>query len=222
MRVDLTYRRLRRRLRGLRIDRVLDVGCGDGALLRRFLDDGADVVGCDPGLLGRPVDERVSQLSAVHACTLDELPDSEPFDLVLAVHVVEHLPTAVPAWQSLLHRTRPGGTVYAVTPAADSGQLDAFEDAWWMLDDPTHVRFYSGDSLAQAALAAGAAAVVIRRPRDDSLMCEGMSVGNWLSDKGVSARVASTLGLLSAPVFAGRRMVNSKWSPVIEAWVTAS
>jgi len=221
LRVSLTYRRLRARLRGTRIDRVLDVGCGDAALLRHFLDDGAQVVGCDPGMLGRPVDPEVGARGAVHPCTLEELPDLGTFDLVLAVHVVEHLPSAVPAWESLLARARRGGTVYAITPAADSAQLGTFGAAWWMLDDPTHVRFYSEDSLARAALAAGAAAVVVRRPRDDSLMCEGMSAANAAVDRGVPERLTGALGYLAAPALVVRRLAAPRWSPVLEAWVTA-
>jgi len=212
VRVDRTYRRVRTLVRSARVRRVLDVGCGDGALLRRFHDDGAEVVGCDPGMLGRPLDATLDAQGALHACTLDELGDVGDFDLVLAVHVIEHLPT--PNLQPLLNRVRPGGYFYAITPAADSRQIQRYGSAWWMLDDPTHVRFYSADSLARAAVAAGAQAAIIGRPRDDSLLCDGLSFSNSVSDRGVP--LATAIGLAAAAPLVVRRAVSATWSPVID------
>ena len=92
--------------------RILDVGCGDGALVERLAEGGLDAVGVDPRAPGRP---RLIQRS------LEELEPHEPFDAACAVMSLHHadLDRVVPTIARLL---RPGGRLYV------------FEFAWETYD----------------------------------------------------------------------------------------
>ena len=93
--------------------RILDVGCGDGALVERLAEGGLDAVGVDPRAPDRP---RFVQRS------LEELDPPEPFDAACAVMSLHHadLARVIPTIARLL---RPGGRLYV------------FEFAWESYDE---------------------------------------------------------------------------------------
>jgi 2-polyprenyl-3-methyl-5-hydroxy-6-metoxy-1,4-benzoquinol methylase len=82
--------------------RVLDVGCGDGALVARLTAHGLDAVGVDPNAPAGPrlIRERVEDASSIGR-----------FDAVCSVMALHHsaLERVVPAIVSLL---RPGGQLF--------------------------------------------------------------------------------------------------------------
>jgi hypothetical protein len=69
----------------------------------------------------------------------------------------------------------PGGRFYFVTPNAESMGLEVFRDAWWNLEDPTHLNFFSGRSLAAMLQKAGFHDVRVEIPILDSLTIEANS-----------------------------------------------
>jgi hypothetical protein len=69
----------------------------------------------------------------------------------------------------------PGGRFYFVTPNAESMGLEIFRDAWWNLEDPTHLNFFSGRSLTAMLQTAGFHDVRVEIPILDSLTIEANS-----------------------------------------------
>jgi ubiquinone/menaquinone biosynthesis C-methylase UbiE len=78
-------------------DRVLEIGCGDGALVRRLMTD-YDVIGVDPS---------ASPEAAVLAIPFEEL-EAAPFDVVFASVSLHHLADLTAAVAALRRLTRPG------------------------------------------------------------------------------------------------------------------
>src|SRR5262249_50548382 len=75
-------------VRAVRPKRVLDLGCGPGAVARALLHDGAEVVGVD---VNEPPQGAVSRFFEADLDT-DPLPvDPFDFDCVLLLDVIEHL-----------------------------------------------------------------------------------------------------------------------------------
>ena len=182
--------------------------------LRRFLDDGAAVAGCDPDQLGIDVDPVVRDRGHLVAGRIESLPRTEgEHDLVYGVHVLEHVDdvgTTLAAARGLL---RPGGQVQMLTPAGDSDGLRFHGESWWMLEDPTHVRFFSEHSLRRAAEAAGLVDIEIRRPVLDSLSADAASLVRRVRPAprpgGVlGSRPALALAAASAPAVALARTVR--------------
>ncbi len=97
---------------------TLEIGCGDGKILRTALDNGWDVVGLDLSLPAiRSALERTGAPGRGVCLQGDgeHLPFRESvFDIVIAVHIMAHLDTAGRrrAAAEITRVIRPGGTFY--------------------------------------------------------------------------------------------------------------
>jgi SAM-dependent methyltransferase len=119
---------------------ILDIGCGDGRLLRSFQNTGRyELHGIElPG----PAAERAAKIPAIHLHlgTLEatELPPAS-FDLITLVHVFEHLPRPRETLDQLTRLVRPGGRLFLAFPNIRSWQVRVFGEDWFHLDPPRHL-----------------------------------------------------------------------------------
>jgi SAM-dependent methyltransferase len=222
VRLALTYRRLRG-LAGPGLRTVFEAGFGSGALLRKFADSGVSVAGADPGGLGVRIDPVVLAGGALTFGPVEEATGPPGgYTLVIAIHVVEHVPDPagfVAACASLL---APAGRLVLVTPAGDSAGLRRFGASWWMLEDPSHVRFFSARSLGLLLAQAGLSQVSIERPVTDSLGVEAASSVRRLRRAPAADGVLPSLGtrlavLASLPVVLPARAVSRQLRPTLQA-----
>jgi SAM-dependent methyltransferase len=104
--------------------RVLDLGCGNGAYLRALRERGIDAVGCDlsPGML-RAAGEHPRLVNG----DAMRLPfDDAAFDVVLAPHMLYHVPDRTAAAREMRRVLRSGGVAVAVTNGR--GHMRALRD----------------------------------------------------------------------------------------------
>lgn len=219
MRLLLTHRLLQR-ASPHKPASVFEIGYGSGQLLRAFADDGARVGGADPDQLEVAVDPVVAAGDGLHPVAVEDLDEDvvehTAADLVFGVHVVEHVRDPARTMQVAARLASPGGTLAFLTPAGDSDGLHRWGSAWWMLEDPTHVRFFTADSLTRLAHSAGLQDVQVHRPLLDSLVTDAASAARRrgtgpagaLADRTVLARAA-----LSAPWVLTRRTVQPRSRP---------
>jgi len=123
--------------------RILDVGCGRGEFLDVAADAGLETHGVDldPAMLAH-----AGAHQTVEAEALDYLQSTpETFDVVSALHVIEHLPVDQGAALVRLGGGRlvPGGSLIVATP--NPGSLPTIAHEFWK--DPTHVRPYDVELL---------------------------------------------------------------------------
>ncbi len=150
-------------------ERVLDVGCGEGAFAAALLGAGCEVVAAD--IAQEPLRRAAARHPGPELHRLEDesrwgLADAS-FDVVWAGEVIEHvLDTA--AWLSELRRVlRPGGSLLLSTPRLGPAQLLAAAlspAAFARRFDPRadHVRFYSRRMLAALILDFGFDEVDVR------------------------------------------------------------
>jgi 2-polyprenyl-3-methyl-5-hydroxy-6-metoxy-1,4-benzoquinol methylase len=151
-------------------ERVLDIGCGDGAFAAALAHAGARVVGIDVAAEPlRRADAREAELELrlVEADAPWPLPD-ESFDVVWAGETIEHV-ADTGGWLSEAHRVlRPRGRLLLSTP--DHGRLRllllalsqrAFAQHFHPLAD--HLRFYTRGSLKEVLRANGFQLVTVTR-----------------------------------------------------------
>lgn len=133
------YARLARH-HGPRQGKVLEVGCGLGHLLT-FLVDHYQVVGTDVNAWAleearqNVPQGQFFQLSAEDMHLLEEA----AFQILIAKHVVEHLPEPEQALSEFSRLLAPGGLLLLATPNLDSPMRRRKKENWIGYQDPTHI-----------------------------------------------------------------------------------
>jgi 2-polyprenyl-3-methyl-5-hydroxy-6-metoxy-1,4-benzoquinol methylase len=95
--------------------RVLEVGAGIGCTVKVFEQAGFLAEGIDPGGEFLKFSRRHLQAN-VHVNTLENLPGHQRCDVVLLVHVIEHLRSPRAALQHISGLLGPGGMLYVECP----------------------------------------------------------------------------------------------------------
>ena len=113
---------------------ILDVGCGEGALLRALYTNGFNnLQGIDPYLTAE-VDHPGLRIQS------KELPQAEgTFALVMAHHALEHMADPL---EALLHMKRlcgAGGSILLRLPVAGCRSWSKYKANWFALDAPRHL-----------------------------------------------------------------------------------
>ena len=116
---------------------VLDVGAGDGTLVRALREGGRDAVGLEregggPELRDTPVEDVEGEWAAV-----------------VFWHSLEHLPEPGEAIDRGAALLEPGGVLMVAVPNSDSLQARAFGGRWFHLDRPRHLVHLSASILAR-------------------------------------------------------------------------
>jgi SAM-dependent methyltransferase len=94
--------------------RVLDIGCGSGALSARLADAGFDVTACDLDL----DDYAADPPATIWDIGADSIPAElvDTFDVVCAIEVLEHVENPLLALRNIRRTLRPEGILVASTP----------------------------------------------------------------------------------------------------------
>ena len=142
----------------LRARRVVDIGCGNGALCRELASRGYEVVGCEPSAEGLRFAQDAAPQLVFHELGVDDDPSvigNQSFDVAIATEVIEHLvrPFNLPHFAKQL--LRPGGHLIISTPyhgylknliLALTNRWDAHLNPFW---DGGHIKFWSYKTLSQ-------------------------------------------------------------------------
>lgn len=112
--------------------RILDVGCGNGALLKLLRSKGsaswqlhANDINAD-GLRSLQAEG-----FTIHPGRVEELVVGEPFDLVILNQVIEHLADVRSVLRGISRILRPGGAILIETPSSDGLDARAFSGRHW-------------------------------------------------------------------------------------------
>ncbi|OBI73004.1 class I SAM-dependent methyltransferase [Mycobacterium sp. E740] len=116
-------------------EKVLDVGCGPGALTSHLLAAGTQVAAIDPSPpFVEAIRARFPDLD-VRQATAEQLPyETAAFDAALAQLVVHFMREPVAGIRQMARVTRPGGVVAACVWDGQAGALAPFWDAVHVLD----------------------------------------------------------------------------------------
>ena len=96
--------------------RVLDIGCGYGAIISTLRDEyDCDVVGLDPAPQAAEHARRFFELELTPV-TLQDYQTARPFDVILAIHSLEHVPDPAAFLRKTGELLAPGGHVFLECP----------------------------------------------------------------------------------------------------------
>ena len=146
-------------------DRVLDIGCGDGALLRTLQEFGAAPTGIDLDPQGAEYLVKTYHIPVVVApfetCQLAE----GQFDAVVATHVIEHFFEPVDAMKKIHRLLKPGGLLVLETPNILRPKV-----GFHRLFSVPHNYYFSPRTLCLAMRRAGFTPIAVREFYRDSFV----------------------------------------------------
>lgn len=129
---------------GLRLgNRVLDVGCGAGNLIRILQVAGLQCTGIDPFLPGDTRTPEGAQLLKADLLTEERL-----WHAILFNHSFEHVPNPREVLTQAARLLEPGGCVVVRIPLSDSFAFFHYGPNWVQWDSPRHLSLFTRNSFA--------------------------------------------------------------------------
>ena len=122
---------------------VLDFGCGEGTMLDALQSCGWETWGI----------ETASDRAFARHRRLHVIPDAPTFDLALALHVLEHVPSPLQLLRQLAAACRIGGHMLVAVPRLDT--LPAHRDYRYVLNGRAHIMAYTDRCLEALLVRSG-------------------------------------------------------------------
>lgn len=154
-------------------DRVLDIGCGDGALVRTLQDFGAVPTGVDLDAEGARFIEQTYRIPVVVEPFETAAFADGPFDAVVATHVIEHFYEPVEAMERMRRLLRPNGMLVLETPNILRPKV-----GFRRLFSVPHNYYFSPRTLCLAMQQAGFVAAGVREYNRDSFLVAARAVAD--------------------------------------------
>src|SRR5262245_49584708 len=128
--------------------RLLEVGCATGGFLR----GARETFGAEGVELNADAAARARQAGlTVHDGRIEDLEPSQPYDVVVAIQLIEHLPDPGVLLDEARRVLRPGGALYLATPAIDSASFAYLGADHTHVASFGHVVLFSKEGLEQLA-----------------------------------------------------------------------
>jgi len=130
--------------------RMLDVGCGDGSVLKLAQELGWNAEGVDFDARAVGTARRKGLSVRLGRLAEQRYPD-ESFDLVLMQHVIEHVHDPLATLREVRRVLRKSGTLVLTTPNTASWGSRHFGSSWIPLDPPRHLQIFNKHNLTVLA-----------------------------------------------------------------------
>ncbi len=134
--------------------RLLDVGCGNGDLLRAAQERGWEAEGLDFDPVAVEVG-RARGLQVKSGTLASQHYETDAFDAIVMSHVIEHVADPIALLEECHRILKPGGRLLLATPNVDSQFHRRFGKHWFHLDPPRHLFLFGPHALKQAFTRAG-------------------------------------------------------------------
>jgi SAM-dependent methyltransferase len=126
--------------------RILDIGCFHASFLE-YLGPTWQRFGVEPSRGAAAVAQ--SKGVQVLAPTLEQLPaDTEPFDVITAMDLIEHLNEPLTFFQLVHRHLKPGGVALLLSGDVDAPSWKMLGSLYWYCSLPEHCAFFSQRSLS--------------------------------------------------------------------------
>jgi len=135
--------------------KLIELGCGVGFLLKAFADDGWDVTGIEPDRGFCEYIEKKQGLKALPTILeTSGIPDNS-VDVVVFLHVIEHVPDPLATLETIFRVLKPGGHLVLETPRYDSLMFKLLGKRERSLSCDGHIYFFTTDTLRKLTEKAG-------------------------------------------------------------------
>lgn len=139
-----------RNLQNRSIKIMLDIGCGEGHLLKIATEDGWQITGTEISVKATETANQLLENKVLAGDILDlNLPDNS-FDLITIYHVIEHLIEPIPTLEKIKQLLKPNGIAFIETPNIGSLGARIKGKKWSHIIPPEHISYFDRHSLKQA------------------------------------------------------------------------
>jgi 2-polyprenyl-3-methyl-5-hydroxy-6-metoxy-1,4-benzoquinol methylase len=146
---------LERRIGPLDGRRVLDFGAGIGTLAAELVSHGAVVHAVETSPTGQALIAAAGIPVAPSIQALSATGHGPPYDVVVAVEVIEHVRDPRATLRELHATMTPGGALFLTTPNLGSLRARVEGPRWPNVASTTHLYYFTAASLRRTLLAAG-------------------------------------------------------------------
>ncbi|MDO8551675.1 MAG: class I SAM-dependent methyltransferase [bacterium] len=137
-------------LKDQKINKVVDVGCGSGWLVKYLIDSGFKTYGCDSSKEAINIAKKKVKPSLITKACASKLPYKDcSFDAVLGISIIEHLnqKEVNQFFKESARILKKNGWLFLVTPNYATPLRILMGEKWGGYWDPTHINFYTPWSL---------------------------------------------------------------------------
>lgn len=141
-----------------KLEKLLDVGCGTGRIVKFFNDNGFKSLGCDIYEDALTFARKINKKNTIIKASATNLPfKNNSFDILTAISVIEHLtPKEVEKFLNDTKRVlKPNGSIFLVTPNYATPIRLLQGKKWFAYSDPTHINFYTPKRLSTLLKSSG-------------------------------------------------------------------
>ncbi len=133
---------------------LLEIGCSTGLLLDEFRKAGWDAAGVEPDAWAYNLAKEKHDLSVTNAYFQEAGYADDTFDVVVMLHVIEHIPNPLKALKQLNKLIKPGGILVMETPRYDTIWFKFLKGRERSVI-PGHLYYFTRKSLTEMASNAG-------------------------------------------------------------------
>ena len=134
--------------------KLLEIGCGNGDMLKKMQDIGWNGTGVDFDKKSISVAQDLGlNVHEGDICDLNIKKNS--FDVIIMNHVIEHLPDPGSTLKECQNLLRTGGKLICVTPNSKGILHSRYKKSYLHLDPPRHLHLFNKKNLKQLTLQAG-------------------------------------------------------------------
>lgn len=126
--------------------RILEVGCGPGLFLKAVRPWASYSVGIDVSKIAR---EKAFLYCDATYSSIDEMPSTAFFDLVVGLNLIEHIYDPVSFVKKLANKLAKSGALILGTPLFDGFWYKFLGKNWPLFKPPEHVFFFSHATLSR-------------------------------------------------------------------------
>ena len=139
--------------KGLTGGALLEIGCGPGL----FLDEAKKYFGYRVGteFSADIAQQALKFADRIIVGGLEHLEETDYFDVIIAISVIEHVYEPIPFLASICNHLRTGGAVVLVTPDLDGLWRRLFRSRWPSFKIPEHVIYFNTETLRQLGTESG-------------------------------------------------------------------
>lgn len=133
-------------IQGRGIGSILDIGCGNGAMLNHFVRKGWTGIGIEPGESARNIAKSEYSLNVYDETKLSEFEDKS-FDVITLWHVLEHVYNLHERLSEIKRLLKANGTLVLALPNPCSFDAQFYKEYWAAYDVPRHLYHFTPDTI---------------------------------------------------------------------------